>query len=267
MKINLLDTTFIIPVFYDSADRVSNAAVTLQYLCKHLHTNILIYEYGPVCRTPTILNQINTEGSNIEVIYEEGSGIFHRTKYLNAMLRKATTPVCVNYDVDVLLQPDTYVKARNRILEGVDLHYPYFLGLSQKKVNFTGREKLFNAGLLWVLASSDWVADQSEYGHCQFFSSDSYRNGGAENEQFTSYGPEDAERAYRFQKLGYQVEWGSGYVYHLEHSRGVNSNSENPHFRRNNQLFEYIKTLTVEELKAYYENYKKQLWQEERVQP
>lgn len=254
MKINLLDATFIIPIYYDSADRVSNAAVTLSYLCKHLHTNILIYEYGPVCRTPKILEQINTEGSNIEVLYEEGNGIFHRTKYLNRLLRKVTTPVVCNYDIDILLQPDTYVKARNRILEGVDLHYPYFFGLSQKKVNCTGREKLFNAGLLWVLEPGDWTPDQSEYGHCQFFNTESYKAGGGEQNLFISYGPEDAERAYRFLELGYRVEWGCAYIYHLEHPRGANSNSDNPYFKRNHQLFEYIKSLTHEELKAYYKN-------------
>jgi len=253
MKLDLTKSTFIIPVYYDSADRVSNAAVTLSYLCKHLHTNILIYEYGPICRTPTILDQINTKGSNIEVLYEEGNGIFHRTKYLNVMLDKVETPVTVNYDIDVLLKPETYQKAQSAILSGVDLHYPYFFGDSQRKVNYAGREKLFNAGLLWVLAPGDYIADRSEYGHVQFFSTESYRKGGKEQEKFISYGPEDAERAYRFQKLGYKVEWGDGLIYHLEHSRGVNSNSDNPHFRRNHQLFEYIKSLPVEELKRYYE--------------
>lgn len=254
MKINLLDTTFIIPVYYDSVDRVSNAAVTLSYLCKYLNTNIVIYEYGPIARTPTILDQIKTDGSNIDVLFEEGNSIFHRTKYLNHMLRMVTTPVVANYDIDVLLQPDTYVKARNAILEGVDLYYPFFFGTSQKKVNFTGREKIFNGGYLWVLDPSDWEAEQAEYGHCCFFRTESYKAGGAENEQFLAWGPEDFERCYRFQKLSYRVEWGEGYVYHLEHSRGINSNNYNPHFKRNNQLFEYIKSLTVEELRAYYKN-------------
>jgi len=252
MKLDLTKSTFIIPVYYDSADRVSNAAVTISYLCKHLHTNILIYEYGPVCRTPTILDQINTEGSNIEVLYEEGSGIFHRTRYLNAMLERVETPVTVNYDIDVLLKPETYQKAQSAIMVGVDLHYPYFFGDSQRKVNYAGREKLFNTGLLWVLSPNEMVIDRSEYGHVQFFNTESYRNGGKEQEKFISYAPEDQERAYRFQKLGYRVEWGEGLIYHLEHSRGVNSNSDNPYFRRNHQLFEYIKSLSLEELKQYY---------------
>ena len=34
-----------------------------------------------------------------------------------------------------------------------------------------------------------------------------YKKAYGENENFISYGPEDQERAYRFKKLGYKVEW------------------------------------------------------------
>ena len=44
-----------------------------------------------------------------------------------------------------------------------------------------------------------------------------------ENENFKAYAPEDKERFYRFNTLGYSVGRINNYVYHLEHARGENS--------------------------------------------
>jgi hypothetical protein len=95
---------------------------------------------------------------------------------------------------------------------------------------------------------------RSEYGHCQFFNTESYKKGGMENEGFISYAPEDQERGYRFKTLGYSVEWGNSYVYHIEHTRGINSSSINPMMSENNLLFSYIKSLSKEGLSLYYKN-------------
>ena len=253
MKANLSQTTFIIPVFYDSQDRISNAAVTIAYLCRHLNTNIIIYEFGRKPITPTILADINTEGSNIEVLYESGMGIFRRTKYINAMLKKVQTPVVVNYDVDVILgSGDVYLNCQKKILEGVDMLYPYFQGSSQKRVDAIGRDFLFDTLDIAALPKEALSTDYSAYGHCQFFSTEAYRAGGGENELFVAWGPEDVERYYRFTKLGYRVEYGTDCIYHLEHSRGVNSSIQNPHLRQNRKLFEYIQSLSVEKLREYY---------------
>src|SRR6478609_7731482 len=45
-KINLKDTTFIIPVFYDHTDRKMNLMLTLNFLLEHFDTNIIIGEQG-----------------------------------------------------------------------------------------------------------------------------------------------------------------------------------------------------------------------------
>ena len=47
---------------------------------------------------------------------------------------------------------------------------------------------------------------------------------GGENERFTSWGPEDAERMHRVRILGHKVAWTqSGQLYHLYHPRGASS--------------------------------------------
>ena len=92
------------------------------------------------------------------------------------------------------------------------------------------------------------------YGHSIFANTQKYKDAFLENEDFVSYGPEDQERAYRFQKLGYKVNWYDGYVYHIEHIRTNDSWSTNPFFQKNCNLFEYIKTLSQEQLLEFYKN-------------
>lgn len=255
--INLEDTTIIIPICIESPDRRLNTIITLSYLCKYLtNTNIIVLEHDVNSQVPDILNSINNSNNNkIEYIFslnDSNNQIFHRTKFLNEMLARVKTPVVVNYDIDILLQPHVYLECSNLIKSGFDLVYPYFWGDSQYQVNNSGRNKLLNSLFLNNLTPKDFNITISQYGHCQFFNTKSYIDGGMENEGFISYAPEDQERGYRFKKLGYNVMWANNYVYHIEHSRGINSSGLNPLMKHNNELFEYIKTLSTDQLKEYY---------------
>jgi hypothetical protein len=255
--IDLKDTTFIIPVRVESEDRKSNTILTINYLCKHLITNIIILEHDESPKVPHILNEsVDTFKTSVDYhfIKKNENEIFHRTKFLNVMLNMVKTPVVVNYDVDVLLRPETYSKCRNLVLGGQDLVYPYFWGPSQQQIYYSGRDKLSKNQSLDVLAKEDVNLTRSEFGHCQFFNTESYKDGGMENEGFISYAPEDQERGYRFKKLGYNVMWSDDYVFHLEHTRGADSSSANPMMDHNNRLFEKIKSFDKEALKQYYEN-------------
>jgi hypothetical protein len=253
--IDLKKTTFIIPIGIESEDRKINTEITISYLCKNLETNIIIYEYSKDPRVSEILSKIDVGKTNIDHIYEKAtSDIFHRTKFLNFMTMKADTPVVVNYDIDILLSPNTYLKCQNKILNGQDLVYPYFWGDSQRRIFYTGRDRIKETFSLDSLIEEDYDLCRSEYGHCQFFNRDSYIKGGLENEEFISYAPEDQERGYRFKELGYNVEWSDDYVYHIEHTRGPNSSSSNPMMENNNKLFAYIKSLSKNQLVDYYKS-------------
>ena len=56
--INLLETTFIIPVGIESSDREDNVNITLSYLDKHLNTNIIILEYDTFPKIGKILEKL-----------------------------------------------------------------------------------------------------------------------------------------------------------------------------------------------------------------
>lgn len=253
--IELNEATFIIPISIESEDRRSNTYTTLKYLFKNLQTNILIFEYSKTSHVEKILSELDFNNNYVYYKFiKNDSNIFHRTKILNEMLNIVNTPITINYDIDILLKPQSYKKTCNLITDGYDLVYPYFWGDSQYQVLYSGRSKILKSQSLNFLTNTDYKIARSEFGHCQFFNTESYVSGGMENENFISYAPEDQERGYRFRKLGYQVCWSDDYVYHLEHTRTSNSNSTNPLMKKNIELFEYIKSLSKEDLRKYYIN-------------
>lgn len=255
--IDLRDCTFITAVKMDSTDREFNFLRVIQFLCDNFATNIIIKESAAWSRIVEILPIIDRKECNIKFEYEKNeTGVFHRTRLLNEMLVQVKTPVVINYDIDVFMEPNAYVVARNKIInEGYDLVYPFAMGDEiQKQVtvpehiknNYKG-EDLFNP---------EWQKPWQSYcGHVQFFKTDSYIAGGLENEDFISYGPEDRERCERFQRLGFKVMWvPEAVVYHLEHSRDQNSSTTNPHFGGNEGLMTKIRDLSEGGLVEYYKN-------------
>ena len=250
--INLKDCTFIIPIKIESADREFNFKYVIQFLCGHFETNIIFFESDTKRKALDLLKSIKRGKTSIVYKFEANdSRFFHRTRLLNEMLAITKTPVVINYDTDIILPPEAYVNARNEIMiMGKDLVYPYFKGNdAQRKVKNFG-------DLTKDIFEEPFESAHSICGHCQFFRTQSYIEGGGENENFISYGPEDAERMHRFQTLGYQVTWLDNFIYHMEHERGKDSSDSNPYFRQNQDLFNFLKTLPESELKEHYEKLK-----------
>jgi len=175
-------------------------------------------------------------------------------RYLNEMLSMVDTDVVVNYDSDVLLPVNTYVKAQEMCKGEYDLVYPYGQGMWQKQIfaddNLVS-EFLSNDCKFDILEKQSKDYD-AQSGHVQFFKTKSYIEGGMENENFKSWGPEDAERLYRFITLGYNVSRINDWVYHLEHARGENSWYNNPHMQNNKNLWESLQRMNKDQLKQYY---------------
>lgn len=254
--IDLEKTTIIIPIKVEHSDRYRNAKTVLEFLNHHFETNVFIYEASSDGETR--LDFLGSLGNlNIKhwCIQEEES--FHRTKYLNIMLDEVETPVVVNYDIDVILEPQNYLECQNEILEGKSkIIYPYENGNGQIMVlesfNYEGFSDS-NYSIDFINSSSEKREHPAECGHCIFFDTYTYRLWGGENEDFISYGPEDKERMYRFQKLTNSVSWRQGKkVYHFEHYRGNDSWTSNPHFDHNWGVFENIKAKDILSLIDYY---------------
>ena len=244
--LNLKDTTFIIPIRIESPSRAFNFRYVVQYLCDNLKTNIIIRESGIKNIAGRMLSEIDKRQTHIIYNMEyTAAHALHRTRLLNEMLAGVTTACVANYDTDIILQSEAYLQAQNRILSGeADLVYPYFKGLSQKKV--TPKK-----GSIFDVFSAPFEMGQSDCGHCCFFNTEAYKEGGRENENFIAYAPEDQERSMRFLKLGYKVMWLNNFVWHLEHERSVNSTEKNPYFWDGMNLYKAESAMTEKELREY----------------
>jgi hypothetical protein len=262
------DLTIVIPVKIESNDRYNNLKTILGYINHHLKTNIKIIEESPDIPKIDFLDDFKNLSIDYKFYQVNCTEPFHRTKYLNEMIFSTTTKVVSNYDSDVFFTVQTYVDVVKSIIDGdFDFVYPYLLGIGQKRLYYSKwYENKSNHSIFYPMWKfiQDWdisIFDNDEqhikmwtsaYGHSVFADTNKYKEAFGENEEFISYGPEDQERAYRFQKLGYNVNWYNGYVYHIEHIRTNDSSNENPQFYTNCQIFEYIKTLSKEELIDYY---------------
>ena len=257
-KINLQDTTFIIPVRVESSDRLRNIHCSITYLTKHFDTNIIVAENDKQSVLQTLYEE-EWQNKNITKLWFPvditlKTNPFHRTFLLNEMLEHVKTKVVVNYDTDIILPLESYVKAQEMCLNGFDLVYPYedaLDGQIMAEMDYNCYTKFLDNPSVELLHGRTWSA---KYGFCQFFKTDSYKSGFMENENFISYGPEDVERYERWVKLGYNVGRIKNKVYHIEHSRTNDSTSANPLFDHNNKLYDQLKSLDKKETIEYYKN-------------
>ena len=286
MKIDLKNTTFIIPLRIDTGDRLRNVILSTAYLLNHFDTNVMIKEVDSEHRfetfaLPIIKRLVDTK--NLIHIFENDTrtdDAFHRTRVLNDMVMESKTDIVVNYDTDLILPIDSYVQSV-KMLEGeYDVVYPYRYGNhGERKVNlgFTietqnDMDRFEKGGWVSSFLESDYDCKSfddryfyyqseqgqgwAEYGMVQFFDRQVYIDGGLENEGFIAYAPEDIERHHRWKTLGYNIGRVDEHAYHLEHQRTQNSWFHNPFMQSNNQLWEQLKVLSKEQLIEYYKNQK-----------
>lgn len=254
MKADLKDVTFLLPCKLEGEDRKRNLKIVVDYLFHHFDTNIIVNEQD-TREVPTLLKEHEKKFTYMPT--ERADGVIHRTKQLNDMCKAATTPVVVNCDIDVLLERDAYLVARDQIVSGnfdivlpyngkcFDVPKPYHPEIiKSNKVNFIPPSK---CRLMYL--------DKS-VGGMLFFDRKKYIEGGLENERFICWGYEDNERIERFvKKLGYRITKLSNNMYHLQHGSCKNSGPGTKFVAANQAEFSRIKSLTPEGLKNEIKNW------------
>lgn len=264
--INLKNCTFIIPIRIESEDRMRNVVTVLAYLLKTFDTKVILKEVDVESVfedqvLPQIEDFLGDNINNLTHVFEKSDDpVFYRMKILNEMIDMADTNVIANYDCDVLFKKETYVESVEMIMDGFDLVYPYGFGNYQKQVfiDDDGVSEFINGDFDFEVLDKKSRMYDAQYGHVQFVNRKSYILAGMENENFRGSSPEDKERFYRFDKMGYSVGRIDDIVYHLEHSRGANSwpNSVqgNPYMKQNFDEWEKIQKMTGHQLRSYYSN-------------
>jgi len=115
---DLKDVTFIIPVRYDTDDRVENLRFILKFLRHHFDTNIIVMEEA---------KEKCFDWVDAEYIFKQTDDPnFHRTKCLNDMAKMAKTPYIANYDTDVIFKPSQYLNSMKLLREDkAKMVFPY----------------------------------------------------------------------------------------------------------------------------------------------
>lgn len=280
--IDLSNVTFIIPLRIDSDDRLRNIILSTSFLLNVFDCKVIIKESDEMSKfnawaKPLIESISDTK--NLTYIFEEnGEDHFHRTRLLNEMILETTTEIVVNYDSDVILPVSSYVKSKKMLDSGeYQIVYPYKFGEKGERKVFLNTKiedendlnnilkfplvKKFISNFDPEVLNESYAYAQNvngtgwaEYGMVQFFSTQVYKDGYLENENFIAYAPEDVERHHRWNIFGYKIGRVDNYAYHLEHKRTHNSWFNNPFMKKNNELWDYLKNLSKEELIEYYKN-------------
>jgi hypothetical protein len=246
--IDLSDVTFTIPLLFDHQDRKENMELVLYFLQSAFDTNFMICEQGG-----DIFEYMNQWAEYSQT----DSKKFHRTKMLNDMANQAETEIIVNWDCDVIIPPMQVYMAVDELRAGADMVYPYGGGFARMPRNpwFSIVQKSLDIGIVGKEPFKHRGADENSVGGAVMFNRESFLDGGGENENMISFGPEDCERHDRFKLLGYTIRRVGGALYHLNHHTGENSTPRNPFYQDNQAEIEKVRRMTKIELRAYVDSW------------
>lgn len=250
---DLTDTSFLIPLFIDSEDRLTNLEMITRYLYKHFDTTIIVVEAGPEQKVDP-----GRLAPNVQYHYiEDHNGYFHRTRYNNQLIKLSRTPFIALYDVDVIFPPAQVMTSLRALRSGTtSISYPYSGTFYNTAPWITDIFRMtLDHTVLERLKDKHATSSRRSLGGCVFLHRDTFITYGGENEHLTSWGPDDLERATRYRILGHSIHRTPGVLYHLHHQRGKNSGYQRETFEP--LLSEYLKVCsqTRDELMAYIETW------------
>jgi predicted glycosyltransferase involved in capsule biosynthesis len=254
MRYDLKDTTIIIPVKYDSEDRIHNTKAVIIHLFNSLETNLIIIETGKEQKIyKSLVDDI--AAMNIKYIYFEADEKLFcgRLKLTNEALKEVTTPYFGMCDSDVIVPAKSCLGAitqfREKKASAVLPYNSLTYDVSRDLRNRIIEEKTIE----WLTPEMCKAINPVTVaqGGIAFFTKDAYEDVGKGNENFKAYAPEDQELMYRTQKLGHKLVRIVGPIFHLTHERLYNSSHTHSHYRLNYEEFEKVKKMTEKELRDY----------------
>jgi hypothetical protein len=246
-KRDLKDVTFIIPVKNDSQDRVENLELTIKFIRANFNTNIIVGEQGT--------HDFSDVDSDEYIWFSYPN--FHRTRMLNNITVLTQTPIVINWDADVFVNPDQIFEAVKMIREGYEVVYPYdgtFIHMDRCFYEQLNQDILLFNSFFGIFHNMSFNGKIS-YGGAVVFDKKAYLSIGGENENFISHAPEDVERFYRISTLG--LKWGrtTGNLYHLDHFIGTDSTHGNEFKLINRSEINRVKSMDSNMLRKYIETW------------
>ncbi len=217
------ELTFVIPVRIDSQYRLRNLLAMIKFY-SNIGVKFIILEASA---SPSLFHYINMDSSMFRYVHvNDYAMIFHRTKYINQMLWLTDTRFAAIWDTDAIV-PVNQIKKAYQLLrsDGNVMVYPY--DGTFWSVNDIYSEVFCKHGDLRILTDFPQpkvlMNGYHSVGGAFIVNVSKYKDYGWENENFIGWGPEDAERYHRLEILGQKPLRVEGSLYHLYHTRGVNS--------------------------------------------
>lgn len=225
-KINLQDVTFLMTIRIDSMVRLENIMIVVNNILTNFDTSIILlhadnYDNG-------ILKKMLSCSSIQYIFKEDHDNVFHRTKYINETVRLATTPYVAVWDADVIVPKNQIIQAVQKLRDGYDAAYPFkhFLDTSSIVRELYLKTRDINT-LQENCDKMKMIYGPNVKGGAFIINKNAYQRSGLENELFYGWGIEDGDRYVRWTELDYNVYIGEGYLFHLTHGRGINSEFRN----------------------------------------
>jgi hypothetical protein len=252
--------SFIIQFRYDSNDRLNNLLRGIIYLNHHFKEDgeiIVIDQDDNEKDLKEILKKY--EISNVVIKSLKENGPYHRSKVINEGLRMSKNNLCLVYDCDILL-PIHQIKASILLANnGYDVVYPFcsaqydipqnYFREFKTDYDFEEIEKNISPRR-W--GEPDYL--MFKHGHGGFgmlINKKSSGNLAYFNEDFNGWGHEDGEFLFRLNKFGAKITRAWGPVYHVEHDRTLQFQS-NDFTHRNMNLYHQLQSMDNESLINYY---------------
>lgn len=219
------ELTFILPLRIDSDYRLKNLISILKFYSYIRDFNFLILEADISQKID--LSALEIISDKIRYIFiKDGRRVFHRTRFINLMLREVKTRFAAVWDADAICPHVNIIEACKALIEtDKTMAYP-----------FDGKFWQINEFFSNIFHRSQDILVLSEYKQPRLLMDGYYSVGGAfivdvkkyrsygwENEYFEGWGPEDKERFKRLEILGEKPLRIPGDLYHLYHPRGINS--------------------------------------------
>ena len=232
MKTDFRDMTFIIPVRLDSVERLENLILSVQSLLRNFDTHIMVLE-ATSYKTGIIQKLL---GNKIEYLFlEDKDSVFYKTKYLNIMTRRACTPFIGIWDVDVILPKEQIMDSITKLRQNFDIAYPYDGHCYDTSFVIRGLY-VQNKSIQFLLRNKDKMSliyGNKVTGGAVFANREAFIKAGMMSEKFYGWGPEDFELYERLKILGLKIHRSDGPLFHLTHSRGINSSFRSPEQNKN----------------------------------
>ncbi len=224
-KIDTPELTICFPVRIDSDHRMRNLLSALSYYQRVTNARIIVIEADAEPHVADIMAK-RYPSVLYRFVYDTNE-IFHRTHYINEMFRMTRSKIAAVADCDILV-PGVQILAAYKALMSSDtdvMAIPYD-GVVWS-VNQYYSDLFHHKGdirlLSEVTAPRSALFSFGSVGGFFIVDVERYRLFGWENEHFIGWGPEDAERHHRLTILGHPPVIIPGEIYHLYHSRGINS--------------------------------------------